>query len=302
MDQSLAASEPSITLASRLGLHVVEGMLLQLAAHVHAVRLDDAAMDAALSAAAAAAQSATIRALGEAFVRSTLRLLRGDIPGARVHLEAGMAELRRDPVAPPAHCWGLWALVRAAADDGADEAIDALVAAGAAINFANRAHVALANALASGRAGDPGGAGEFEHGLEQLPPLWRHVAALIAAPAAAEFAPGVATGALRDAEAFFSSNGYGDAASAVRQYLRAAGARVPRGGRSARAVPPSLLALGVTAREAEVLGLIADGLTNAEIAARLFLSPRTVEKHVERLVQKTQVAGRGQLIAYANRV
>jgi DNA-binding CsgD family transcriptional regulator len=67
-------------------------------------------------------------------------------------------------------------------------------------------------------------------------------------------------------------------------------------------VPPALARLGVTAREVEVLGLVADGLTNQAIAERLFVSPRTVEKHVERLVYKTQVGGRGELIAYANRV
>lgn len=47
--------------------------------------------------------------------------------------------------------------------------------------------------------------------------------------------------------------------------------------------------------------LVADGLTNREIAERLFLSPRTVEKHVERLLAKTGVQNRSQLVARAAR-
>jgi DNA-binding CsgD family transcriptional regulator len=47
--------------------------------------------------------------------------------------------------------------------------------------------------------------------------------------------------------------------------------------------------------------LVADGLTNREIAERLFLSPRTVEKHVERLLAKTGVQNRSRLVARAAR-
>ena len=39
-----------------------------------------------------------------------------------------------------------------------------------------------------------------------------------------------------------------------------------------------------------MLGLVADGLANKEIAARLYLSVRTVEKHVESLLRKTGCA------------
>ncbi len=59
--------------------------------------------------------------------------------------------------------------------------------------------------------------------------------------------------------------------------------------------------LGVTAREADVLALIAEGLANKEIAARLFLSPRTVERHVESLLRKTGARSRTQLLALAGR-
>jgi DNA-binding NarL/FixJ family response regulator len=49
-----------------------------------------------------------------------------------------------------------------------------------------------------------------------------------------------------------------------------------------------------------VLRLVADGLPNKEIAARLRLSPRTVEKHVESLLRKTGARSRTGLMAAAS--
>ena len=51
-----------------------------------------------------------------------------------------------------------------------------------------------------------------------------------------------------------------------------------------RRFPDTLRAFGVTRREADILGLLAAGLTNADIAARLYLSVRTVESHVSSLL------------------
>ena len=48
-----------------------------------------------------------------------------------------------------------------------------------------------------------------------------------------------------------------------------------------------------------MLGLVAEGLANKEIAARLHVSPRTVEKHVESLLRKTAARSRTQLVALA---
>ena len=59
---------------------------------------------------------------------------------------------------------------------------------------------------------------------------------------------------------------------------------------------------GLTRREAEVLAEVAAGLSNAEIAAKLFISDTTVKTHVNHLLVKTGMRDRAQLVAYAYRL
>jgi DNA-binding NarL/FixJ family response regulator len=59
---------------------------------------------------------------------------------------------------------------------------------------------------------------------------------------------------------------------------------------------------GLTRREAEVLAEIAAGLSNGEIAAKLFISDTTVKTHVNHLLVKTGMRDRAQLVAYAYRL
>jgi len=51
----------------------------------------------------------------------------------------------------------------------------------------------------------------------------------------------------------------------------------------------------LTAQEAQIAGLVADGLTNAEIGTSLYLSPRTVEWHLRKIFAKLGINSRRQL-------
>jgi DNA-binding CsgD family transcriptional regulator len=86
-----------------------------------------------------------------------------------------------------------------------------------------------------------------------------------------------------------------DAAMASKR-LRALGARrIPRGPRPATRANPALL----TPRELEILALVAEGKPNREIAARLYLSPRTVGHHVSAILGKLDVPTRADAVRAA---
>jgi DNA-binding NarL/FixJ family response regulator len=71
--------------------------------------------------------------------------------------------------------------------------------------------------------------------------------------------------------------------------------------RAKAAAPPDPKPSGLTARELEILRLLADGLGQKEIAMRLYLSPKTVSSHIERIYKKLGVRSRTQALAIAFR-
>jgi len=77
----------------------------------------------------------------------------------------------------------------------------------------------------------------------------------------------------------------------LRQRLRAEGVRrIPRGPRASTRDHP----FGLTAREVEIAGLLARGLTNSRIGGRLHISPKTVDHHVSAILAKLGVASRDE--------
>ena len=89
------------------------------------------------------------------------------------------------------------------------------------------------------------------------------------------------------------------AAAIVARRLRERGVRgVPRGPRPRTRENPA----GLTARELEVLALLADGLRNAQIAERLVISAKTTEHHVSAILRKLDVRTRGEAVAAAARL
>ena len=105
--------------------------------------------------------------------------------------------------------------------------------------------------------------------------------------------------ALRRALDLLHGLGAHPAAAAVARRLRALGEQgIPRGPRPATAANPA----GLTRREAEVLRLVATGLSNTDIAARLVVSDRTVDNHVSAIFRKLGARTRGEASARAVRL
>jgi DNA-binding CsgD family transcriptional regulator/tetratricopeptide (TPR) repeat protein len=102
--------------------------------------------------------------------------------------------------------------------------------------------------------------------------------------------------ALLDALEIFDSLDARPAGRLVRDRLRDMGVHtVPRGPRGTTRAHPA----GLTPRQVDVLVLIAEGLTNQQIAERLFVSSKTVDHHVSAVLAKLEVSSRGEAAAVA---
>jgi DNA-binding CsgD family transcriptional regulator len=102
----------------------------------------------------------------------------------------------------------------------------------------------------------------------------------------------------RQALAILEGLGANPAAQALRRQMRVQGVRrIPRGSH----VSTRRNQFGLTRREAQILGLLSEGLRTATMAKRLFVSPKTIEHHVSAILAKLGVSSRAEAVALARK-
>jgi DNA-binding CsgD family transcriptional regulator/tetratricopeptide (TPR) repeat protein len=302
-ERALDAGRDCAVEAARLRLPLVEGLGLALQALAHALMDQQAEMEAAIDeAVTVSAGHPEVRGVAALMARALLWVVREDRVRALDELDAGMELLRGTPVTAPNR--GLWALLHALGGSDGEAAVVELESSGLTVYWLIRGWVGHARAVILGRQGRAAEAEEaFARADADLGPCdwYRHHARRLVAEAALVDGWGDPERWLTDALAFFDPTGPPAIASACRSLLRRAGARVPRRRRPAPDLAAPWAAAGVTPREAEVLALLAEGRSTRDIAARLYVSPKTVERHIANLAAKVGVEGRSELVAFAAR-
>jgi DNA-binding CsgD family transcriptional regulator len=321
LDASLAAARLCERSAAQTSAPRAEAMATCLEALVFAIRTDVPATEQAIVRAEAilpGAPELLVHSRGQVAVLSAL--FRDDIARAARESAAAMAYGDRAaseparwqgfyssvqaPLVARGRSWAIAALLQAVTGGDGRGAIERARTA-KAVGPWNRGCLAYAEAVLEGRAGYRKRAAALaEEGASEFAPFapwWNHLAQRLVAPSALQDGWGQPVAWMRDAAAGFEISGHDRLATACRGILRKAGERVPRSGRGIAQVPPQMRRLGVTSREMDVFLLVARGFSNAEIASRLFISPKTVETHVANLVAKTGQSGRRELVAHAAR-
>jgi ATP/maltotriose-dependent transcriptional regulator MalT len=234
-------------------------------------------------------------------------LAAGDIPLGRVwsHLVLGLLAARRDAPAENPHLDELWRLATRLESPGVLASAAAALAEQAWIT--RRPDPRLDDAAVPVDLPGPSG-DQLRRWLRRLAAAGvQHVDAPGAAAASAFEQPYERALALWD-------NGSADdlqaalplldeldaraVAALVRGRLREFGVSVPRGISPATRANPG----GLTDRQLDVLALLIDGLSNADIAARLVISRKTADHHVSAILGKLDVRSRGEAVAAARRL
>jgi predicted ATPase/DNA-binding CsgD family transcriptional regulator len=238
--------------------------------------------------------------------RSTYSLLAENRDEARFELDEGMSLLRRSTGVPPFAFPALWALVKTVDDTDGDAARKEVREMEATSLPLSKSLMHIADAVALGRRDRREDASatftSADNALRRIRMEgMRNLARRLAAEAALKDGWGLPVDWLSEATLYFESSGHRSVAIACRSLLRAAGAPTPRRGHAQPALPAELADLKLTVREIEILDLLSERLSNKAIAERLYISHRTVEKHVERLLAKSGTKSRAELAGLAHR-
>ncbi|MFI2782968.1 helix-turn-helix transcriptional regulator [Streptomyces sp. ALB3] len=303
-DEAEEITARSVEASARIGNHGAHRYLLLAGAAMAAHRGRRRETDRSLAAfRRAGGDRSALVPLRLGFCGAIGALLEEDRPRALADLDAALAWERDHPsYYYLSGRYGLRPLLRVLAGEAARAEYEEVARAPGAALAWNRQFLELADAVLLGREGDLAGAARRMtafHARSAAFPVARHLGLrLVAVPALAD-GWGEPVVWLRTAEEYFHGAGVQSAASACRAVLRQAGVSVTqhRGGRER--IPPPLRTNGVTPREYEVFVLLAERPGNQQIAQRLSISPRTVEKHLASLLSKTGRPNRTALCEFA---
>jgi DNA-binding CsgD family transcriptional regulator len=323
LDQALVTARQCERSAAQINAPRMQAMALCLQANIAAARADRQQAEALAQRAEAllpgdpeilAATWGQARLLAALFRDDRTRATQADAAAGR-HVSHALARrgnslplgysLVQAPLLAPRRTLALHALIEVVNDRDPAGAIEQARAAKADGSW-NAGCLAYAEAVLAGRTGDADRASNLaEQGAEHFAPFapwWNHLARRLVATAAFRDGWGQPAAWMHEAASAFEASSHGQLASACRGVLRRAGERVPRRGRGSAEVPAQMRTMGITSREMDVLLLVAGGHSNAEIATKLYISPKTVGTHVASLISKTGKAGRRELVAHAARL
>jgi DNA-binding CsgD family transcriptional regulator len=238
--------------------------------------------------------------------RAVCALLEENQPLARRELDAGLAAEEQNPtIFQLTGRYGLNLLLRVLDETVRQAEYQSITAAPASRLRWDRQFALFAGAVLAGRAGRGAEATALTREAMEVAapyPTGRHLALRLVSEAAFADGWGSPAGWLRDAETYFFDRNVPAVASACRALLRRAGVTVAQRRQGTEDIPQALRAVGVTVREYETLRLLTRRLSNREIATRLHLSPRTVEKHIASLMAKTGQPDRIALAEFGSAV
>ena len=283
----------------------IEALALATQAFIHGVRGDRKAAKSAVGRAESVLPGdAEVLAATWGQDRVVASLFRDDIRQAVTESTEAIDHLHRAPQQTPRRAAAFHVLLEATTSNHGERALEIAQAAGVAAGW-SQAWLTYARAVLEGRTGHAKRAtalaAEGERLFRPYAPWWNHLARRLVVTDAIKDSWGDPAAWMREATREFDANGQHRLASACRVVLRQSGERAPRTGRGKAQVPAQMRRLGVTSREMDVFLLLAQGLSNTDIAAKLFISPKTVETHIANLVSKTGQAGRRDLAANADR-